>query len=126
MFIDPQCPFSIRAMQQLQPLVDAKKIQLAVIPLAVIDYENQGQSTKSALAMLSKPSNEMVGAWRAGDLKGVPDASAAVKLRANMAAAEAVQLRGTPTLVWRKQDGSEGRANGLPADLNTLLNSLGG
>jgi len=55
MFIDPQCGFSIRAMQQLQPLVDAGKLQLAVIPLALIDNEDQGQSTRSALAMLSLP-----------------------------------------------------------------------
>jgi thiol:disulfide interchange protein DsbG len=126
MFIDPQCPFSIRAMQLLQPLVDARKVQLAVIPLSVIDYENQGQSTKSALAMLSKPAEDMVAAWRGGQLTGQPGPTASMNLRRNMEAAEAVGVRGTPTFVWQKPDGSEARSDGLPPNLNALVASLGG
>jgi thiol:disulfide interchange protein DsbG len=126
MFIDPECPFSIRAMAQLQPLVDAKKIRLAVIPLAVIDYENQGKSTKAALALLSQPTDQMVAAWRSGDLHGDPDPAATDKLRANMKIAGMIGLRGTPTLVWQRADGMEGRIDGLPADLGAILSSIGG
>jgi thiol:disulfide interchange protein DsbG len=125
MFIDPKCPFSIQAMARLQPLVEAKKVQLAVIPLAVIDYENQGESTKSALAMLAKAPTDMVAAWRSGDLNGAPDPSAELKLRANMAAAGAVGVRGTPTLLWQKPDGTEGRVDGLPADIIAVISSIG-
>ena len=125
MFIDPQCSFSIRAMQQLQPYVASGKVRLAVIPLSVLDYEDQGVSTPHALAMLSKPSDQMVGAWSRGDLNGPPDAAAGTRLRTNMAAAEAIQLRGTPTFVWRKADGSAGRADGLPPDLNAMIASIG-
>jgi thiol:disulfide interchange protein DsbG len=126
MFIDPECPFSIRAMAQLQPLIDAKKIRLAVIPLAVIDYENQGKSTKDALALLSKPADRMVQTWRAGDLHGDSAPAAADKLRTNMKIAGMVGLRGTPTLVWQKSDGTEGRVDGLPANLDAILSSIGG
>ena len=123
--IDPKCPFSIRAMQQLQPLVDAGKVQLAVIPLAVIDYEDQGESTRAALVLLSKPADELVGAWRAANYAGDPAPSAKASLERNMAAAQAIGLRGTPTFLWRKHDGTEGRADGLPPDLSTLVASLG-
>jgi thiol:disulfide interchange protein DsbG len=125
MFIDPKCPFSIQAMARLQPLVEAKKVQLSVIPLAVIDYENQGESTKSALAMLTKAPTDMVAAWRAGDLSGAPDPAADLKLRTNMAAAGVVGVRGTPTLLWQKPDGTEGRVDGLPADINAVISSIG-
>jgi len=125
-FIDPQCSYSVRAMQQLQPLVAAGRVQLAVIPLSLLDAEDQGLSTKSALAMLSKPAGEMVTAWSRGELTNAPDGQAAAKLKTNLAAAEAIQLKGTPTFVWRKPDGSEGRVDGIPADLNALLASIGG
>lgn len=36
-FIDPMCSFSVRAMQQLQPLIEAKRLQVAVIPIAILD-----------------------------------------------------------------------------------------
>lgn len=126
MFIDPLCSFSVRAVQQLQPFVESGRVQLAVIPLAVIDHETNGRSTTNALAMLSRPAEQMVTAWSRGDLGGAPALEAATRLRANMAAAQAVRLEGTPTLIWRKADGSEGRSDGLPGDLNAVLASMGG
>ena len=125
MFIDPLCSFSVRAMQQLQPFVASGRVQLAVIPLAVIDHETNGRSTTNALAMLSKPVDQMVTAWSRGDLGGAPIPEATARLQANMAAAQAIRLEGTPTLIWQKTDGSEGRADGLPGDLNAVLASLG-
>jgi thiol:disulfide interchange protein DsbG len=125
MFIDPQCAYSVQAMQRLQPYVASGRVQLAVIPLSVLDYEDQGHSTPSALAMLSKPVGQMVTAWSRGDLNGAPAPEAAAKLQANMAAAHAIQLRGTPTFIWRKANGSEGRADGVPGDINVMLDSLG-
>ena len=125
MFIDPLCSFSVRAMQQLQPFVASGRVQLAVIPLAVIDHETNGRSTTNALAMLSKPGDQMVTAWSRGDLGGAPLPEAAARLQANMAAAQAIRLEGTPTLIWRKADGSEGRSDGLPGDLDAVLASLG-
>lgn len=125
LFIDPLCSFSVRAMQQLQPYVANSQVQLAVIPLAVIDHETNGQSTTKALAMLSRPSGQMVAAWSGNDLRGPAAPEATERLRVNMAAAQSIRLEGTPTLIWRKSDGSEGRSDGLPADLNALISSLG-
>ncbi len=62
-YIDPLCSYSVRAMDQLRPYVAAGRVQLAVIPLSVLDYEDQGRSTVAALAMLSLPAGDMVAAW---------------------------------------------------------------
>lgn len=123
-FVDPMCSFSVRAMQQLKPLVDAKRLQVAVIPVAILDQEEGGRSVRASLAMLSVPPDRMVQAWAAGKLDGPAAPDAQAKLAGNRAASEQLGLRGTPTLVWRKADGSDGRADGLPADLNALAASM--
>jgi thiol:disulfide interchange protein DsbG len=51
-FIDPLCSYSIRAMAALEPYAASGRVELAVIPLAVLDYEDQNRSTPSALGML--------------------------------------------------------------------------
>lgn len=124
MFIDPLCSFSVRAMQQLQPYIASGRVQLAVIPLAVIDHETNGQSSVRALAMLSQPSAKMISAWTANGLNAPALPSATGMLGTNMAAAQSIRLRGTPTLIWRNKDGSEGRSDGLPANLDTVIASL--
>jgi thiol:disulfide interchange protein DsbG len=124
MFVDPMCAFSIRAMQLLRPYVEAGHIQLAVIPLSVLDYEDQGRSTPAAEIMVSLPADRMVAAWTGQQLTGTPPAAAANVLQANMAGAAAIHLRGTPTFVWRKSDGSEGRADGLPDEVGAMINSI--
>ena len=125
MFVDPMCSYSVRGLQQLQPLIAAKRLQVAVIPIAILDHEAKGRSTSSALAMLSQAPDQMVAAWVNGRLDISPSPDAPARLAANHAAADAIALRGTPTLVWRKADGTEGRADGLPADLNAFVASIG-
>lgn len=126
-FIDPLCSFSVRVMEALRPYVASGRVQLAVIPLSVLDYEDQGRSTLAAKALLSLPPDAMVAAWGGGNrLDGPADPSADARLAANMQAAESIGLRGTPTFVWRKRDGSEGRADGVPGDLDALVASVGG
>jgi thiol:disulfide interchange protein DsbG len=125
MFVDPLCAFSVRAMRMLQPEVDAGKVQLAVIPLSVLDYEDQGRSTPAAELMVSQPGDRMVAAWMDQQLVGTAPASAAAALHRNMMAAASMQLKGTPTFVWQKADGSAGRVDGLPADLARMIASIG-
>ena len=125
MFVDPQCSFSVRAMQQLAPAIAAGKIRLNVIPLSILDKEDNGLSTRSALNLVSTPSEQMVTAWEMGHTSGVPAADAGAKLRLNMVAAAAIHLQGTPTFVWRKADGTDGRLDGIPHDMNELLASVG-
>lgn len=124
-YIDPLCSFSVQALNQLRPYVAAGRVQLAVIPLSVLDYEDQGRSTIAAKAMLSLPPADMVAAWSANKLVGPADPAADGRLATNMASAEAIKLRGTPTFIWRGADGKEGRADGLPGNLDALMASLG-
>jgi thiol:disulfide interchange protein DsbG len=125
MLIDPQCVYSVRAYQMLHPFVEAGKVQLSVIPLSVLDYEDKGQSTKSALALLSKSGDHLVSAWQAGSVNDPPIPAAAARLQANMAIAQAIGLQGTPTLVWKKADGTEGRIDGVPTSVEALIASIG-
>ena len=123
--IDPQCIYSVRAYQMLHPFVVAGKLQLSIIPISVLDYEDNGQSTKSALALLSKSPDQLVSAWQAGSVNDPPDPAAAERLQANGAIAQAIGLQGTPTLIWKKQDGTEGRINGMPTSIDALISSIG-
>ncbi len=125
MFVDPLCAWSVRAMGQLRPYVAAGRVQLAVIPVSVLDHEDQGRSTAAAKAMLSLPPDAMVPAWSGNNLSGQAEPAADQHLSTNMAAAAATGLRGTPTFVWRKVDGTEGRADGLPNDVDALIASIG-
>jgi thiol:disulfide interchange protein DsbG len=67
MFMDPQCSFSVRAMQALTPFVAAGKVRLNVIPLSILDSEDNGMSTRSALNLVSMPSDQLVSAWETGN-----------------------------------------------------------
>lgn len=123
-FIDPLCAWSVRAMEQLRPYVASGRLQLAVVPVSVLDHEDDGRSTVLAKAMLSLPQDEMVAAWGGNKLNNSAEPVADQRLAANLAVANAIGLRGTPTLVWRKADGGEGRADGLPSDLDALVASI--
>jgi thiol:disulfide interchange protein DsbG len=125
MLMDPQCIYSIRAMQMLRPYIDLGRLQVAVVPLSVLDYEDKGASTQAALALLSRPADQIVSAWQARDLTNTPTPEAAQRLRWNMHMAEALGVKGTPTFVWQKADGTEGRVDGLPESVPNLVASLG-
>ncbi|SFK79994.1 hypothetical protein [Methylocapsa palsarum] len=125
-FVDPLCTYSVRAMQELKPFVEQGLVQLALIPVSVLDYETGGRSTPTALALLAKPADEMAAAWSHRDFKNAEGPEVAARLRENMAAAAAIGLQGTPTLVWRKADGSEGRIDGMATDWKAVIASMGG
>jgi hypothetical protein len=125
MLIDPQCIYSVRSYQQLRGFAQAGKIRLLIVPLSVLDYEDHGQSTRSALALLSKPADQIVPAWQAGDVAGPVSPNSEARLRQNMAIAEAIGVKGTPTFVWKKPDGTIGRIDGVPPDIGGLVASVG-
>lgn len=125
-FVDPRCGYSEQAMTRLQPLVARGRVRLSVVPISILDARNAGDSTRAALAMLSRPASEMVAAWERNDLAGTSGGEAASRLQANMAAAAAIGLRGTPTFLWRRADGSEGRQDGLPNDVGALVAAAAG
>ena len=74
---------SVRAVKALRPYVASGKVHLAVVPLAVLDHEDQGRSTVAAKAMLSRMPEAMVAAWGGNRLDG-PGADA--RLLANIQA----------------------------------------
>ncbi len=123
--VDPQCIYSVRAFQQLRAFAQAGKIRLSIVPLSILDYEDHGQSTRSALALLSKPTDQIVPAWQSGDVGGPVTPQGAALLKRNMAIASAVGVKGTPTFIWRKPDGSVGRIDGVPMDIGALVSSVG-
>ena len=75
--------------------------------------------------MLSKPADQLVAAWQARDVNGPASSDGRTKLQVNMEVAQAIGVKGTPTLVWRKADGTEGRIDGLPTSVPDLLASVG-
>ena len=131
-FVDARCGYSTRAIQALRPHVEAGRVQVALVPVAVLDHENGGRSTDAALAMLSVPGEgraaewlERWGTWGNG-LHAASSEEAERRFRANQQAADAVGLRGTPTFFWARPDGTEGRADGVPADVDAFVAGLGG
>jgi thiol:disulfide interchange protein DsbG len=125
MLIDPQCIYSIRAFQMLKPFAEENQIEISVIPLTVLDGEDGGQSTKSAMALLSDTPDQIVGAWETGNEGNAPSDQAEDRLRNNMLIAQAMGLKATPTFVWRKADGSEGQLVGVPQDVQAFVDAVG-
>ena len=125
MFIDPQCSFSVRAMRELQPYVTGGRVRLNIIPLSILDSEDNGLSTRNALGLISAGRDGMFQAWQTGHMPTSEGPDVASKLDGNMQAAAAAQVRGTPTFVWRKPDGSEGRMDGIPNDVGAMIAAIG-
>ena len=121
MIIDPYCSYSVRAFDALRPYVKAGRIQLAVVPISILDYEDNGQSTPAAQSLLSQKPDQMVEAWDHQNFRLAASDSAPALLEKNNRMAEAIGLRGTPTLVWRKADGSAGEIDGIPKDWDALI-----
>ena len=125
MLIDPQCIYSIRTFQELQPYAEAGRLQLAIIPLSVLDYEDNGQSTRSALALLSDAPNQIVSAWQSGNEGNGPSPGAQALLQRNMQIAQAIGLKGTPMLWWQSPDGSAAHFDGVPTNVPQFIAGLG-
>ncbi|MBV1834143.1 thiol:disulfide interchange protein [Novacetimonas pomaceti] len=127
MFIDPQCIYSTKAMHMLQPAIDAGKVRLKIVPLSLLDYEDNGASTVNAKAMLSLPENEMAQAWVNGRLNpglAAPEPDSGEKLARNTRIARQIGLTGTPTFVWMHRNGGIGQIDGVPTDVATFLTSV--
>jgi thiol:disulfide interchange protein DsbG len=126
MIVDPACTYSIRALDQLKPFVEAGRVQLRIVPISILDHEDNGMSTRAALALLSNPLEHMASLWMQRNFGGQPTAEAAAKLQKNGQISEAIKLTGTPTFLFRKPDGSEGRLDGMPTDIKALLAEVSG
>jgi hypothetical protein len=63
MIFDPYCTYSVRAFDELKPYVASGRIQIAIIPIAILDYETNSQSTPAAESLLSQAPARMAEAW---------------------------------------------------------------
>jgi thiol:disulfide interchange protein DsbG len=126
MIIDPACSFSIRAFDDLKPFVEAGRLQLRIVPISILDHEDNGMSTKAALALLTNPLDRMANVWMQRNFGSQPTPAALANLQTNGQIAEAIKLTGTPTFLYRKPNGSEGRLDGMPTDIKALLAEVSG
>lgn len=131
MIVDPLCPWSIRSLQGLQPFIDSGKVQVAIVPIAINDYENNHASTPAAQAMLSVGQKQMIGIWRqiieqnhAPDSQVLTDTSGA-QLQLNLQKAHMIGLKGTPTFAWQDKEGVSHVQSGLPDNLEQFVAGLG-
>ena len=121
MIVDPFCSYSVRAFDALKPYVTSGRIQLAVVPISILDYEDNGQSTPAARSLLSQKPAEMADAWSHQNYRLAPSEIAPALLEKNNRIADGIGLHGTPTLVWRKADGSAGEIDGIPKNWDALI-----
>ena len=130
MIVDPLCPYSTRALERLRPYVDSGRLQLALVPISINDWENGRQSTPAAQAMLSSAHGHMQETWQKIIASGhadpaVPPApEAAAQLALNLNAAHDVGMMGTPTLIWRDSDGVTHNEAGLPDNLDQAITRM--
>jgi len=121
MIFDPYCSYSVRAFDELRPYVAAGRIQLAIIPISILDYETNGQSTPAAESLLSQHPARMAEAWDHQNFRTSASPEAPSLLQKNNRIAEEIGLKGTPTLVWRKSDGTAGEIDGIPKSWEALI-----
>jgi thiol:disulfide interchange protein DsbG len=126
MIFDPYCSYSVHAFDELKRYVKAGRIQLAIVPISILDYETNGQSTSAAESLLSQNSERMAEAWDHQNFRTQPSQDAPRLLENNNAIAERIGLKGTPTLIWRKADGSAGELDGVPKNWDTLIAEVEG
>jgi thiol:disulfide interchange protein DsbG len=126
MIFDPYCSYSVRAFDELKPYVAAGRIQLAIAPISILDYETNGQSTPAAEALLSLVPPRMAEAWDHQSFGAPPSQEAPALLQKNNRIAEEIGLKGTPTLIWRKADGTAGEIDGIPKNWEALIAEVEG
>lgn len=118
MAADLSCPYCKRAWVQLAPEVDAGRIELRIIPVAIVSPASRGQ----ALALLDAEDPRKL--WIDNVTASIPPAQ--VGSEAAMAAIEAnnaffgPSLRGTPSF-WLRKGGRPQGVAGLPHDLSSVL-----
>ena len=126
MIVDPYCSYSVRAFDELKPYVAAGRIQLAIVPISILDYETNGQSTPAAESLLSQDPARMAEAWDHQSFRAPPSQEAPALLQKNNRIAEEIGLKGTPTLIWRKADGTAGEIDGIPKSWEALIAEVEG
>lgn len=118
MAADLSCPYCKRAWTQLSPEVDAGRIELRIIPVALISPASKGQ----AMALFDAEDPRKL--WIDNVKSSIPPAQ--IGSEAAMAAIDAnnaffgQSLKGTPSF-WLRKGGRPQAVAGLPHDLGSIL-----
>lgn len=124
-FNDANCPYCHTMWQQARPLVESGKVQLRHIMVGVIRPSSKGQAatllqSKDPVEAF-KQYNLSSGKNKIKEMTNIPK-ELSDQLDANNALLEKYGFYATPALVWKNKQGGMESMQGLPKDLNKLLN----
>lgn len=134
MVFDPLCPHSVAAMEQMRPEIEAGRIQVALVPVPMLDPAGTRPNTAAALSLLVGPGEAMGEGWativaaaraRRPVTDGAPmPVEARARLEHNWSVARRLGVTGSPTLIWRRVDGAPAVHTG-EGGTGRILASLG-
>lgn len=122
-FIDPQCPHCHDMMKDMQPLIDAGRMQVRMVPVGFKD-----ETRAQAAFLMATPSPERVWwAHMSGDETALPARRDINQqgVQRNMSVMQSWKLTVTPLIVYRAKDNSVKIIRGKPRDLEALIGDIG-
>ena len=125
-FTDPNCPLCSRFWVDARPWVNAGKVQLRHVLVAVIDESSAGKaaallsSREPAVALARYESHPQAAH---GQAESTIDPGVRRELDANEALMHSLKAPGTPTIVYRDSSGAVRKFEGAPSSemLNAIL-----
>lgn len=126
MFFDPRCPYSLKAFEELRPEVEAGRLQLALIPVPLLDPNGNGPSTRAAKQLLGSeaPMDETWPLVRSGGSVPFDEDAADSRVRQNMQAARSIGVPASPTFVFADKEGKARTFSGSGGK-ETILSAMG-
>ncbi|HAG1882733.1 TPA: thiol:disulfide interchange protein DsbG [Salmonella enterica] len=128
-FFDPYCPYCTRFWQKARPWVDAGKVQLRLIPVAILRPDS---NLKAAAIMMSKDPAKTLHDYESSHWKirlDKPDpvpADITAALQANLLLMEKLGSNATPAIYYLSPDGQLQQQLGLPPDDDTMNTIMSG
>lgn len=123
-FNDANCPYCHTMWQKARPLVESGKVQLRHIMVGVIRPSSKGQA--ATLLQSANPVetfklfNQSNGKNKIKEMTNIPK-NLSDQLDANTALLDKYGFYATPALVWKNNKGEIESMQGLPKDINKLL-----
>lgn len=120
-FADPNCSFCYRFYRMAEPLVSSGHLQLRWVMVAFLQSSSAAKATailsaRNPLGALHEDEDRFDTAHEAGGIAPAPSLDKALRgvLQAHASAMDAVGGNGTPTLLYRDEQGRWGAVVGLP------------
>ncbi|EBO9668567.1 thiol:disulfide interchange protein DsbG [Salmonella enterica] len=128
-FFDPYCPYCTEFWQKARPWVDAGKVQLRLIPVAILRPDS---NLKAAAIMMSKDPVKTLHDYESSHWKtrlDKPDpvpADITAALQDNLLLMEKLGSNATPAIYYLSPEGRLQQQLGLPPDDDTMNTIMGG